>query len=53
MEIPFRAMRAVVDYNWHDELRDFEEMERMGEDTSAHVFTFLREIDAWLESEGW
>ena len=56
METPIvvlRAMRAIVDYNWQDEQRDFEEQQSCGDlaDESYHIFSSLKIVDEWLAAE--
>lgn len=49
------AMRAIVDYNWQPELRDYEEQIEMGQiepGEPAHVFTKLKLVDHFLTERG-
>ena len=45
-----KDIRALVEYNWQDELRDYNQQVRDGEDEAVehHVFLALRRIDKWL-----
>lgn len=43
------AIRAIVDYNWHDEERDFKECAENDNSTDGHVFTHLTRVNEWLE----
>ena len=48
------SISRIVDYNWNDEERDFEEMLRQGEvieDDENHIFTHLRRVREWLDSD--
>jgi hypothetical protein len=40
------AISKVVDYNWNDELRDYEAHK---EDTS-HIFLVLKSLDEWVNN---
>ena len=42
-------IRAVVDYNWSDELADFETHEGDGQ---HHIFATIVRLDNWLNSTG-
>lgn len=40
-----QSIRKILDYNWADELRDFEEHVEDGPD---HIFSTLVTVDNWL-----
>lgn len=40
------AIRALVEYNWKDELRDFEENHR--DDCGSHIFRVMVALDNWI-----
>lgn len=40
---------AVVEYNWQDEARDYEDQEENGRE--AHIFNHLRRLDEFVSSE--
>ena len=42
------ACRAVVDYNWTDELNDYEEDEN--DSRAEHIFNHLVALDNWINS---
>ena len=44
------AIEAIVQYNWADELRDFEQMTRDGEPTDSHVFRALVTLDNFINN---
>lgn len=48
----FEAMRNIVDYNWSDEMTDFEDCERNGNDQEGHVFLDLQLVDTFLRGIG-
>jgi hypothetical protein len=35
------SIHALVEYSWDTELRDFEEQQHLGEDTSSHILHSL------------
>lgn len=39
------ALRRIIDYNWNDELRDFEQYHKT--DNGTHIFRVLVELDNW------
>lgn len=41
-----KDLRALIDYNWADELADYQEYEGDGE---HHIFTALVRLDNWLQ----
>lgn len=41
------AIRSLIDYNWKDELRDFEE--HVHDDDGTHVFRTLVSLDNWVQ----
>lgn len=45
-------IRALVDYNWQDEQRDFEEHHDDDDEQASHVFNTLVRIDTWLGEQG-
>jgi hypothetical protein len=48
---PYDEIQRLVDYNWDDERIDFQIQEsEQGDDFNPrhHIFTAIREIDAWL-----
>lgn len=49
-----RAMRDIVEYNWADERRDYEEAVRSGDlpdPDGNHVFVSLQRVDKWLRKQ--
>lgn len=42
------AMRAVVDYDWQTEQRDYEAEGK----PAGHVFEHLQALDTWLQGVG-
>jgi hypothetical protein len=48
-----RAMRTIVNYNWDDEKRDYEEcLEGNGNSTAGHIFQSLRDVSDYLTEKG-
>jgi hypothetical protein len=44
-----QALRAVVDYNWDDEERDYADHT---EDGDLHIFKSLKTLDLYLRAHG-
>lgn len=42
------SMRAVVDYDWQTEQRDYEDEGK----PAGHVFEHLQTVDTWLQGVG-
>jgi len=47
---PFKALEAVLEYNWEDEKADYERHVEENGDGSGHVFEHLQKLDAWLRA---
>lgn len=47
---PLEAIRNVVNYNWSDELGDFNAQDEDGRE--HHIFRDLQAIVRWLDSKG-
>jgi hypothetical protein len=43
-------MNQILLYNWHEELRNYEEM-KMERGCGRHVFTYMRRVRDWLDSQ--
>lgn len=48
------AMRAIVDYSWQSEQRDYEECQQDTNDNEVegHVFLHLQAVDTYLTEQG-
>ena len=42
------ALRAVIDYDWQAEQRDYEEQQSLGESGDGHVFAHLVTLDRFV-----
>lgn len=45
-----QSIQNLVDYNYSDELRDFEEQLELGESGEGHIFADIELIQTWLDS---
>jgi hypothetical protein len=48
---PRPDVAKVLEYNWPQEFRDFEEQDEDGKEN--HIFTVLNRLDMWLKQSGY
>lgn len=47
---PLKSIQAIVDYNWTDEERDYEECASNENEQSGHIFEHLERVEKWLNA---
>ena len=54
LTLPLEEMRAIVDYSWQSEQRDYEDCQQDNNDneTEGHVFLHLQAVDRYLTERG-
>ena len=50
-EIPVKAILTLVQYLETDERKHFEAKWESGEDTSNHIFNYVRTVSDWLDGQ--